>query len=29
MQMISSSSTLYFREGAMHKMDRDRAFADG
>jgi hypothetical protein len=30
MQMISSSSsTLYFCQGAMHKMDRDRTFANG
>jgi hypothetical protein len=25
----SCSSTLYFRQGAMYKMDRDRAFANG
>jgi hypothetical protein len=26
---VKISSTLYFRQGAMYKMDRDRTFADG
>jgi hypothetical protein len=28
-QMISCSSMLYFRQGTMYKMDRDRTFANG
>jgi hypothetical protein len=28
-ELISHSSTLYFRQCAMHKMDRDRTLANG
>ena len=28
-KLISYSSTLYFRQCAMHKMDRDRTLANG